>query len=99
VVTWAKSLANEVASDKITVNSILTGYFDTERITDLNKKKSEQMGIPVNEVRKAMENQVPMKRIGDPKEYGYLVCFLASDKASYITGTNIPIDGGLLKSL
>jgi len=99
VVTWAKSLANEVAIDKITVNSILTGYFDTERITDLNKKKSEQMGIPVDKVRRAMEDQVPMKRIGDPNEYGYLVAFLASDKASYITGTNIPIDGGLLKSL
>ena len=99
VVTWAKSLANEVASDKITVNNILTGYFDTERITDLNKKKSEQMGIPVDKVRMAMEDQVPMKRIGDPNEYGYLVAFLASDKASYITGTNIPIDGGLLKSL
>jgi len=99
VVTWAKSLANEVAIDKITVNSILTGYFDTERITGLNKKKSEQMGIPVDQVRKAMEDQVPMKRIGNPPEYGYLVAFLASDKASYITGTNIPIDGGLLKSL
>ena len=99
VVTWAKSLANEVAPDKITVNNILTGYFDTERITDLNKKKSEQMGIPLDKVRKAMEDQVPMKRIGDPIEYGYLVAFLASDKAAYITGTNIPIDGGLLKSL
>lgn len=99
VVTWAKSLANEVASDNITVNSILTGYFDTERIADLNKKKSEQMGIPIDKVRSAMEDQVPMKRIGNPKEYGYLVAFLASDKASYITGTNIPIDGGLLKSL
>ncbi|WP_297792681.1 SDR family oxidoreductase [uncultured Eudoraea sp.] len=99
VVTWAKSLANEVASDNITVNSILTGYFDTERIADLNKKKSEQMGIPLDKVRQAMEDQVPMKRIGNPKEYGYLVSFLASDKASYITGTNIPIDGGLLKSL
>jgi len=99
VVTWAKSLANEVASDKITVNNILTGYFDTERISELNKKKAEQMGIPVDKVRKAMEEQVPVKRIGDPQEYGYLVTFLASDKASYITGTNIPIDGGLLKSL
>jgi len=99
VVTWAKSLANEVASDKITVNNILTGYFDTERISELNKKKAEQMGIPVDKVRKAMEEQVPVKRIGDPQEYGYLVAFLASDKASYITGTNIPIDGGLLKSL
>jgi len=46
-----------------------------------------------------MEEQVPVKRIGDPKEYGYLVAFLASDKAAFITGTNIPIDGGLLKSL
>lgn len=99
VVTWAKSLATEVARDKITVNNILTGYFDTERISDLNKKKAEQMGISVDQVRKAMEEQVPVKRIGDPQEYGYLVAFLASDKASYITGTNIPIDGGLLKSL
>ncbi|NNL00856.1 MAG: SDR family oxidoreductase [Eudoraea sp.] len=99
VVTWAKSLATEVARDKITVNNILTGYFDTERISDLNKKKAEQMGISVDQVRKTMEEQVPVKRIGDPKEYGYLVAFLASDKASYITGTNIPIDGGLLKSL
>jgi len=65
----------------------------------LNKKKAEQMGISVDQVRKAMEEQVPVKRIGDPQEYGYLVAFLASDKASYITGTNIPIDGGLLKSL
>ena len=99
VVTWAKSLATEVARDKITVNNILTGYFNTERISDLNKKKAEQMGISVDQVRKTMEEQVPVKRIGDPQEYGYLVAFLASDKASYITGTNIPIDGGLLKSL
>ena len=65
----------------------------------MNKKKAEQMGISVDKVRRAMEEQVPVKRIGDPQEYGYLVTFLASDKASYITGTNIPIDGGLLKSL
>ena len=57
------------------------------------------MGIPVSEVRAAMEAAVPMKRIGTPEEYANLVCFLASDLAGYITGTNIPIDGGLLKSL
>mgnify|MGYP002622237808 FL=1 len=56
------------------------------------------MNIPVSEVRKAMEESVPMKRLGKPEEYANLVCFLASDQASYITGTNIPIDGGLLKS-
>lgn len=99
LVTWAKSLAADVGEQQITVNSILTGYFDTERIAQLNAKKAEQLGIPQNVVRADMESKVPLKRIGYPKEYGYLVAFLASDKASYITGTQIPIDGGLLKSL
>ena len=99
VVTWAKSLAYDVAKDGITVNSTLTGYFDTDRIAQLNSKKAEKMGVSPDEVRSNMEEQVPVKRIGDPKEYGYLVAFLASEQAAFITGTNIPIDGGLLKSL
>lgn len=99
VVTWAKSLAFDVAQDGITVNSVLTGYFDTDRIAQLNTKKAEKMGISPEEVLSAMEDKVPMKRIGKPAEYGYLVTFLASDQAAYITGTNIPIDGGLLKSM
>ena len=99
VVTWGKSLAYDVAKDGITVNSTLTGYFDTDRISQLNAKKAEKLGISPEEVRSNMEEQVPMKRIGEPKEYGYLVAFLASDQAAFITGTNIPIDGGLLKSL
>lgn len=99
VVTWGKTLATDIAKHRITVNSILTGYFDTERITDLNEKKAAQLGIPVTDVRSNMESQVPVQRIGDVAEYGYLVAFLASEKASYITGTCIPIDGGLLKSL
>ena len=57
------------------------------------------MGVDPQEVRDAMEKQVPVGRIGDPKEYGYLVAFLASEQAAYLTGTNIPLDGGLLKSL
>ena len=99
MVTWAKTLATDVAQHKITVNSILTGYFDTERIKDLNTTKALQLGISTDEVRHNMEQQVPMKRIGNPKEYAFLVAFLASEQASYITGTQIPIDGGLLKSL
>lgn len=99
VVTWAKSLATDVGKDNITVNSILTGYFDTDRITQLNAEKAAQLGIEASKVRQEMESNVPVKRIGDPKEYGYLTTFLASDNAAYITGTNIPIDGGLLKSL
>ncbi|MEO1010947.1 MAG: SDR family oxidoreductase [Bacteroidota bacterium] len=98
-VTWAKSLATDVGPDQITVNSILTGYFDTARIAQLNAKKAQQLGISEKEVRSGMEAKVPLGRIGSPEEYGYLTAFLASDKAAYITGTQIPIDGGLLKSL
>ena len=99
LVTWAKSLSIDVAKNSITVNNILTGYFDTDRIQKLNLEKAKKMKIKPSEVRKAMENMVPMKRIGDPEEYAYLVCFLASNFSSYITGANIPIDGGLIKSL
>ncbi|WP_324023646.1 SDR family oxidoreductase [Maribacter sp. BPC-D8] len=99
VVTWAKSLATDVGKHNITVNSVLTGYFDTDRITQLNAKKAEQLGIEASQVRKEMESRVAIQRIGKPEEYGYLAAFLASDNAAYITGTNIPIDGGLLKSL
>ena len=99
LVTWAKSLSIDVAKNSITVNNILTGYFDTDRIQKLNLEKAKKMKIKPSEVRKAMENMVPMNRIGDPVEYAYLVCFLASNFSSYITGANIPIDGGLIKSL
>lgn len=99
VVTWAKTLASDVGPHQITVNSVLTGYFDTERIHDLNAKKAIQMAIPEEEVLGEMEARVPLKRLGDPAEYGYLVAFLASEQASYITGANIPIDGGLLRSV
>ena len=98
LVTWAKSLSMDIAADNITINNTLTGYFDTERIAQLNAQKAEKMKISPKQVRAAMEAQVPMQRIGRPEEYANLVCFLASEQASYITGTNIPIDGGLLKS-
>lgn len=98
LVTWAKSLSMDIAKDHITINNTLTGYFDTERIAQLNALKAKKMKIKPAAVRAAMEAQVPMQRIGRPEEYANLVCFLASEQASYITGTNIPIDGGLLKS-
>ncbi|MGB5819249.1 MAG: SDR family oxidoreductase [Saonia sp.] len=99
LVTWAKTLATDVGPHHITVNNILTGYFDTERISQLNETKAKQLGISSSEVRADMEARVPLKRIGHPREYGYLATFLASEQAAFITGTNIPIDGGLLKSL
>lgn len=99
VTTWAKTLATTIANKGITVNNILTGIFDTERITQLNKVQAKTRNIAIEQVLEELENSIPMKRIGKPEEFAYLVTFLASEYASYITGTNIAIDGGLIKSL
>tara|TARA_B100001057_G_scaffold926_1_gene910 strand:+ start:37032 stop:37853 length:822 start_codon:yes stop_codon:yes gene_type:complete len=99
LVSWSKTLSTDVANYGITVNSILTGYFDTERIAELIADKAKSLDIDESEVLNSMKEAVPLKRLGKPEEYGYLVNFLASDKASYITGCSIPIDGGLLKSV
>jgi 3-oxoacyl-[acyl-carrier protein] reductase len=88
-------LSNEVAQHNVTINNVLTGYFDTERIQKLIKVESDQTGKSSEEIRKARENKIPMKRLGKTEEYGHLVAFLASDYAAYITGTSIPLDGGL----
>ena len=98
VVAWAKSLSVDLGPDGITVNSILTGYFDTERIKELNKEKSKSLNISETEVLEKMKSLVPASRLGRPEEYGYLISFLSSDNAAYINGASIPIDGGLLKS-
>ena len=98
VVAWAKSLSVDIGKYGVTVNSILTGYFDTERIKELNKEKSKSLNISEDEVLEKMKSLVPINRLGKTEEYGYLVSFLSSDKASYINGASIPIDGGLLRS-
>ena len=98
VVAWAKSLSVDVGKDGVTVNSILTGYFDTKRIKELNKEKSKSLNISEDEVLEKMKSLVPINRLGKTEEYGYLVSFLSSDKAAYINGASIPIDGGLLRS-
>lgn len=95
VIAWSKTLSIEVAKHNITINNILTGYFDTERIKNLISNESEQTGKSIEEIKKGREDKIPMKRLGKPEEYGHLVSFLASDYASYITGTSIPLDGGL----
>ena len=70
-----------------------------KRIEELNLEKAKKLDVPINKIYESMKNQVPMKRIGQPEEFAYLASFLCSDKANYITGINIPIDGGLIKSL
>jgi 3-oxoacyl-[acyl-carrier protein] reductase len=90
VLGMAKTLADEIASSNITVNNILTGNFLTDRIRHLYASK---------EAFDKMTNDIPLKRLGKPEEFGALVAFLASDQAAFITGTSIQIDGGLIRSL
>lgn len=95
VIAWAKTLSIEVAQHQVTINNILTGYFDTERIQNLIRHESQQTGKSEEEIRRGRENKIPMKRLGKTEEYGQLAAFLASEYSSYLTGTSIPLDGGL----
>ena len=99
LVTWSKTLSVDIAKFNITTNNVLTGYFNTERLKQLNSKKAQKLGISKSKIEDKIKDTIPMKRFGDPEEYANLVCFLASEKSNYITGINIPIDGGFLKSL
>lgn len=94
LVSWSKSLASEVAPFGITVNSILTGFFDTDRLNSLMKLQAEARGVSLKEVREERISMIPIQRLGDPAEYGYLASFLASESAAFLTGTVIPLDGG-----
>ena len=99
VTSWGKTLSIESGKHNITVNNILTGFFNTERLNQLNSEKAKKFNVSIEEVFDKMSEMVPLKRIGKPEEFGYLVAFLSSEYADYINGTNIPIDGGLLKSM
>jgi 3-oxoacyl-[acyl-carrier protein] reductase len=88
-VGFLKTLAREVARDGITVNTVATGRFATERLAAIGSIEAAE---------KAAKHEIPAGRLGRPKEYGDLVAFLCSERAAYITGTVIPIDGGLLRS-
>ena len=95
---WAKTLANELGSYNITVNNVLPRTNKYRRLREI-KNKAKKLNIIENDVIKQMANQVPLNRIAEPDEVAYAVLFLASSKASYINGINLPVDGGRTKSL
>jgi len=99
VTGFARTLANEVATYGITVNNILPGYTRTERMEELARAASEREGISEAEASAKWEAEIPMKRLGEPREFAALAAFLMSERASYITGTSIPVDGGWIRSL
>ena len=99
VTGFSRTLANEVAAHGVTINTILPGYMNTERVAELNQINATREGVPVRDVEQRVIGQIPVGRIGEPRELAALAAFLASDKASYITGQSIVVDGGWTRGL
>jgi 3-oxoacyl-[acyl-carrier protein] reductase len=99
VANWAKTLAGEVGGHGITVNNVLPGYTDTERLKALINAKAQKSGQSVEAVTKEMLATIPAGRLGKAEEIAAAVAFLASPAAAYINGINLPVDGGRLQSL
>ncbi|MFS4458690.1 SDR family oxidoreductase [Bdellovibrio sp. HCB2-146] len=96
---WSKTMAGELAPYGITVNNILPGFIKTGRLESLLKSNAERQKISEDIAEEQMRDSIPMKRIGNPREVAEVISFLASPAASYVTGINVPVDGGRTPSL
>jgi 3-oxoacyl-[acyl-carrier protein] reductase len=91
-----KTMANQFASDGILVNAVLPGHIATDRQTHVNQLRSREEGVSVEDYTARVVASIPLARFGDPCEIGDFVAFLCSERASYLTGTSIPVDGGVI---
>jgi len=99
LLAWSKTLAGEVAADGITVNIIMPGRVATDRLRQLDEARAKRENISYENVVEASLKQIPMGRYGDPTEYGDTAAFLASQNASFITGSVIRVDGGQIPAI
>lgn len=95
----ARTLANELARDRILVNCVAPGYTRTDRVIELAEATAKREGTTSDAVQRRTAEKIPLGRLGSPEEFGEVVAFLASDRAAYITGTTIQVDGGFVRSL
>ncbi|MCD6324428.1 MAG: SDR family oxidoreductase [Desulfurococcales archaeon] len=93
-----KTLARELGPEGIKVNAVMPGYIMTDRVRYIAEDRARREGVDPEEVIKGFAGEVPLRRVGQPREVGYVVAFLLSRYASYVNGAAIPVDGGLLKS-
>ena len=99
VANWAKTLSLELGVYGITVNNILPGFTNTNRLVSIINKKAEVQGKTNFEIEQIMKSSVPAKRFGEASEVANAIVFLSSPAASYINGVNLPVDGGRTASL
>lgn len=97
--SWAKTLAGELGVDGITVNNVLPGFTSTDRLDEIIANRAGKTSSPESEVARGMRNSVPLKRFALPEETAAAIAFLASPAAAYISGINLPVDGGRTSSL
>ena len=94
VLGWAKALSDEIAPFGITVNTVCPGYTKTERVEAILNAQSESSGMTKKEIEKSIAESIPMKRVGEPEDLAGLITFLASERADYMTGLAVQVDGG-----
>lgn len=94
-----KSLANEYGRYNVLVTNVCPGYTQTARLDDLAGKLAKAEGVDPQKIRERWASQIPMRRLGQPEEFANLVVFLASERASYITGVSVAVDGGFVKGI
>jgi 3-oxoacyl-[acyl-carrier protein] reductase len=99
VLGFMKSLSQQVAANGITVNTLCPGYHLTERLKSLGSSMSQNEGVSIEDVYARWAASTPMNRIGDPREFAAVVAFICSERASYLTGTVLQVDGGAYKAL
>ncbi|HWY98482.1 MAG TPA: SDR family oxidoreductase, partial [Bacteroidia bacterium] len=99
VANWSKTMSFELGPFGITVNNVLPGATETARITDIVSNTSKKTGKTEDQVKADMLSKIPAGRFAQPEEIAYAVAFLASPEASYINGTNMPVDGGRMGCL
>jgi 3-oxoacyl-[acyl-carrier protein] reductase len=95
----AKTLSNELAKHNITVNCVLPGWTATDRVLEIQKARAKRENRTEEDIRAEIERSIPIGRMAEPEEFGATVAFLTSERASYITGVSLQVDGGFIKGL